>query len=70
MLSEEHIISLIVECSDPASFKIGLLEKQRSQHSSNTLTQPRVEIVKNNFWIVRSNSTMTLKWSKTMKVFR
>ena len=48
-MSEEDIISLIVEGHCTATFELRIVMEQRSQHSGNSLTQSRLEIVKNDF---------------------
>jgi len=51
MVSEEDEISLVVHGYDSSSFQVGHLREQRCHHAANSVTEHRVEVVQNQFWL-------------------
>ncbi len=50
VLSEEDEISLVVEGDNPTAHELRPLRKQRCQHPTHTVSQPRVEVVEDHLW--------------------
>lgn len=47
MVTEENVVTLIVECNNTSSFEFGIMRKQASKKTSNCMTKTCVEIVEN-----------------------
>lgn len=53
MSPEEDEVALVVQCSNLATLELGDMGEQRGEHSSNSVTKTSVEVVENQFWLVR-----------------
>lgn len=47
MMSEEYVVTLIVECDSAPAAELWLVVEQRAQHAANCHTQPSAEVVQN-----------------------
>lgn len=59
---EEDEVTLIVQRCHLAALEAGVLVKQRSKHAPQTVPQPRVKVVQNEFWLCPGSPPMALHW--------
>ena len=63
-MSDEDIVSLVVEGDHPPALELGHLGEPRRQHSGHRVTQMRGEVVENHLRLVVSHLSMTLHREK------
>lgn len=51
-MPKKNVISLVMESDGSAAFELGVVMKQRCQHSAYSLTKTCLEVVENNLWPV------------------
>ena len=54
MMPEEDVIALIVKGNSTTAFEFRIVVEERSQHTTDSLTQTSLEIVENHFGSVSS----------------
>lgn len=60
MPSEEQKVSLIVQCDNLPSLKLGHWRKSCLEHAANSVPKTSYKVVQNELWIVRCSARMSL----------
>ena len=53
MSPEKDEVTLVVQSSDLTTLELGNMGEERSKHSSNGMAKTSVEVVEDQFWLVR-----------------
>ena len=60
-MSEEDEVSLVVEGDHPPPLELGIMGEQRRKHPCHCVPNTSAEVVQHYLWLVRGDSSMTLK---------
>ncbi len=69
-MSEEDVISLVVEGDHLSSLELRVVIEERGKHPSNRVTQSSGEIVQNHLRSMRGDSPMSLRKGKSEHIVK